>query len=64
VAHDGRDARVRSRGTGTAPRDTIRADRAKEFTHEKMFIRFRPYDAVGRWDGLNPLADVAVPAAA
>jgi len=53
-----------TRRTGPAYRDAIRADRAKEFTHEKMFVRIPPYDAVGRWDGLNPLADAAVPAAA
>jgi hypothetical protein len=49
--------------TGPAHRDAICANRAKEFTHENMFIRSRPYDTVGRWDGLNPLADAAVPAA-
>ena len=42
--------------TGPAHRDAILADRARPFTHEKMFIRMRPYAAVGHWDGREPLA--------
>lgn len=41
---------------GGAHRGAIEADRAQPFHHESMFIRFRPYAAVGLWDGREPLA--------
>jgi hypothetical protein len=33
----------------------VEADRAKPFHHQSAFIRFRPYDSVGKLDGTNPL---------
>lgn len=38
----------------------IRADRARPFHHESVFVRFRPYAQVGAWDGRDPLATAPV----
>jgi hypothetical protein len=57
-------AAMRAYATGRpdpAHRDAIVADREKPFTHEKMFIRFRPYAAVGRWDAVEPLTTAVTP---
>jgi hypothetical protein len=35
----------------------ISADQAHPFHHQSAFIRFRPYDSVGRLDGRNPLPE-------
>jgi hypothetical protein len=34
----------------------VDAHKARPFHHESAFIRFRPYDAHGSWDGVEPLA--------
>jgi hypothetical protein len=44
--------------TGEAHRDASRAHGARPFHHESAFVRFRPYAALGAWDGLDPLAAV------
>lgn len=36
----------------------VEAHKARPFHHESAFIRFRPYDAHGSWDGIEPLAKV------
>jgi hypothetical protein len=36
--------------------DASAAHAARPFHHEAAFIRFRPYGAEGRWDGVEPLA--------
>jgi hypothetical protein len=36
----------------------VRADRATPFQHESAFVRFRPLDSTGSWDGRDPLAAV------
>jgi hypothetical protein len=41
----------------------IKAQRAKTFHHESIFIRFRPYAAHGTWNGREPLSE-ALPLAA
>jgi hypothetical protein len=50
---------------GPQHKDAIGAHRAKPFHHESVFVRFRPYQAVGAWEGRDPLAtSTAQPAAA
>lgn len=38
-------------------RDAVKAHASRPFHHASAFIRFRPYDAEGEWNGENPLAD-------
>jgi hypothetical protein len=42
---------------GAEHREAIQAHAERPFHHASAFIRFRPYDAQGEWDGENPLAD-------
>lgn len=52
-------AEMRAYATGRPDRrhlHAIQADRAKPFHHQSAFVRFRPYAAVGEWDGREPLA--------
>lgn len=45
-------------GANDAPHQAaIDADRAKPFHRQNAFIRFRPYDSVGRLEGKNPLPE-------
>lgn len=41
--------------------DAIASGEAKPFHHQQAFIRFRPYDAHGKLDGKNPLAEAWMP---
>jgi hypothetical protein len=50
--------------TGPGHIGAIRAHNAKSFHHESVFARFRPYGAVGAWDGREPLAAATSEAAA
>jgi hypothetical protein len=43
--------------SGVEHRDAVKAHAARPFHHASAFIRFRPYDAEGEWNGENPLAD-------
>lgn len=36
----------------------VAAHAARPFHRESAFLRFRPYDAEGNWDGFNPLAAI------
>jgi hypothetical protein len=40
--------------------EAVRAHGARPFHHESAFIRFRPYGALGNWDGRDPLVKAAV----
>ena len=42
-----------------AHRAAIDAHESKPFHHESAFVRFRPYDSRGTWDGRDPLAEAA-----
>ena len=45
-------------GPSDAPHQAaIDTDRAKPFHRQEAFIRFRPYDSVGRLEGKNPLPE-------
>ncbi len=43
--------------SGPEHRQAVKDHAARPFHHASAFIRFRPYDAVGEWDGVNPFAD-------
>ncbi|MEA2141489.1 MAG: hypothetical protein QOC91_1588 [Solirubrobacteraceae bacterium] len=43
--------------SGAEHRDAVKAHAERPFHHASAFIRFRPYGAVGEWDGENPLAE-------
>lgn len=43
--------------SGVEHRNAVKAHAARPFHHASAFIRFRPYDAEGAWNGENPLAD-------
>lgn len=49
-------------GAGPGHLAALEAHAAKPFHHEAAFVRFRPYAAVGQWDGRNPLAATAAEA--
>jgi hypothetical protein len=40
---------------GVEHRDAVKAHAERPFHHASAFIRFRPYDAEGEWNGANPL---------
>jgi hypothetical protein len=42
----------------------VAADRARPFHHESAFVRFRPYESRGSWDGHDPLAGLTAEAGA
>lgn len=48
-------AYARGSSDGAHPTAT-KADRANPFHHDSAFIRFRPYESRGSWDGRDPLA--------
>lgn len=51
--------RAYARGTSEpAHAVAVEAHKRRAFHHESAFIRFRPYDAHGSWDGVDPLAGV------
>jgi hypothetical protein len=39
--------------------NAIKADRKNSFHHQEAFVRFRPYASHGRWNGRDPLSEVA-----
>jgi hypothetical protein len=41
---------------GREHRDAVEAHAARPFHHESAFLRFRPYDSQGSWDGADPLS--------
>jgi hypothetical protein len=43
--------------SGAEHRDAVKAHAERPFHHASAFIRFRPYDAEGEWNGENPPAD-------
>jgi hypothetical protein len=50
---------MRAYAVGKVDRGHVAATRAhagRPFHHESAFIRFRPYDSAGNWDGKDPLA--------
>ncbi len=50
-------AEMREYATATAGphQAAVDADRSRPFHHESAFIRFRPYDSRGSWNGRDPL---------
>lgn len=47
-------------GTSGAHQAAVSADRTRPYHRESAFIRFRPYDSQGSWDGRDPLAATAL----
>ncbi|MCW3019217.1 MAG: spheroidene monooxygenase [Solirubrobacterales bacterium] len=41
---------------GRGHRDAVSSHAARAFHHESVFLRFRPYDSQGSWDGVEPLS--------
>jgi len=41
---------------GGGHRAAVQAQKRRDFHHESLFARFRPYASHGAWDGRNPLA--------
>lgn len=54
---------IRDYATGGSPaghRDAMTAHGREPFHHESVFVRLRPVDSHGRWDGRDPLAATAL----